>query len=120
MSSIDELIYCIPEDRLPEDFHEKYSNELALDIAGDYICELQDELKKLEPVKEVKGDLKSELKALLKRHNASIEFDCGEGSDTYGIYDERIVVTVRPDPKRFEEKEIFSVNGVAMSYKDIE
>lgn len=32
-----------------------------------------------------------ELKALLEKYNASIEFEVGSGSDTHGLYDEKMV-----------------------------
>jgi hypothetical protein len=35
---------------------------------------------------------KKELKELLKKYNAFIEFDCADGSDTHGIYGAQIVV----------------------------
>lgn len=33
-----------------------------------------------------------EFKELLDRYDVSIEFSVGEGSDTYGIYDERMTI----------------------------
>ena len=37
---------------------------------------------------------KIELKALLKKYDASIFFDCSPCSDTYGLYDEKIVIHI--------------------------
>ena len=37
---------------------------------------------------------KSELAKLIIKYNASIGFDCGEGSDLYGVYDEEIIYSV--------------------------
>lgn len=47
---------------------------------------------------------KQELKELLKKYNATIGFECADCSDLHGVYDERIVVSVK-------EKEILSVDG---------
>lgn len=35
-----------------------------------------------------------ELKELLAKHNASIEFSVGEGSDTYGLHGEKMTATI--------------------------
>jgi hypothetical protein len=34
----------------------------------------------------------NELDVLLKKYNASIQWDCSQCSDTHGIYDERMIV----------------------------
>jgi hypothetical protein len=39
-----------------------------------------------------KEQFKKELKELLQKYNAHIAFEVGEGSDTFGLYGERIVV----------------------------
>ena len=46
-------------------------------------------------------EFKNKLSDLLNEYGAEIYFDCGECSDTYGIYDPKIVVTIRdPDNSR--------------------
>lgn len=47
-------------------------------------------------------EFKIELKALLNKYNASIEFDCSSDSDTYGIYDGHIGIEI--DGKKFRYK----------------
>lgn len=54
-----------------------------------------------------------ELKNLLEQYDASIAFDVGEGSDTYGLYDEAIVVMVG-------DREIYRVDGYGIDSTDIE
>jgi hypothetical protein len=44
---------------------------------------------------------KKELARLLKKHGASINWECGEGSDTHGIYDEKITVLLG-DGQRYD------------------
>ena len=46
---------------------------------------------------------KLELKELLEKYNATIGFECADCSDLHGVYEERIVVSVK-------EKEILSVD----------
>ena len=42
---------------------------------------------------QAKGDaFATELKALLEKHNVTIMWTCGDGSDTHGIYDENMVI----------------------------
>jgi hypothetical protein len=64
-------------------------------------------------------ELIKDLKALLKKHNASIQFNCSDCSDTYGLIDERIEITVCPDPKKFNEKVVASVHGWHMTARDL-
>ena len=47
-------------------------------------------------------DFKKELKILLNKYNASIEFDCDSCSDTYGIYDGHIGIEI--NGKKFRHK----------------
>lgn len=42
-------------------------------------------------------EFKVELKALLKKYNASIGFTCDASSDTYGITGEKLVADLRDD-----------------------
>jgi len=44
------------------------------------------------------------LQGLLKEYNADISWGCGDGSDTYGIYDEEMSIEV-------EGKEVLCVDG---------
>ncbi len=44
-------------------------------------------------------EFKKELKALLKKYNATIGFSVGDGSDTHGLYDERIEVDLSDKPE---------------------
>ena len=45
-------------------------------------------------------DFKKELKALLEKYNARIEFTCADSSDLHGVYSEKIVVTMPRGEKR--------------------
>ena len=48
-------------------------------------------------------EFKIKLSDLLNEYGAEIYFDCADGSDTYGIYDPKIVVSIRdPDNSRNE------------------
>lgn len=49
------------------------------------------EMQKLHD-EQVNLNFRKEFKALLEKYNASIDFSCSDGSDTYGIYDEKMVV----------------------------
>ena len=42
-------------------------------------------------------EFRGELKALLKKHGASISFSVSDCSDTYGLYDECLVVDFDPN-----------------------
>lgn len=45
-------------------------------------------------------EFKAKLSDLLNSYGAEISFDCADCSDLYGIYDPKIVVTIR-DPDNF-------------------
>ena len=47
---------------------------------------------------------KLELKELLEKYNATNGFECADCSDLHGVYEERIVVSIK-------EKEVLSVDG---------
>jgi len=47
---------------------------------------------------EMANDFITELKDLLKKHNAQIDFECSDGSDTHGIHDANLSIYV--DRKR--------------------
>ena len=36
----------------------------------------------------------NDLKVLLAKHKADIGFDCGDGSDLYGLYDEHVTAEI--------------------------
>ena len=48
-------------------------------------------------------EFKNKFSDLLNEYGAEIYFDCADGSDTYGIYDPKIVVTIR-DPDNFRNE----------------
>ncbi len=54
-----------------------------------------------------------ELAALLEKYGASIGFGCGEGSDTHGLYDERIGVSFG------DNTEVVLAEGWCVDSKDI-
>ena len=56
-------------------------------------------LSKQEKIEEFKNKFSD----LLDEYGAEIFFDCADGSDTYGIYDPKIVVTIR-DPDNFKNE----------------
>ena len=62
----------------------------------------------------------AELKALLSKYNASINFSVGSGSDTHGLYDEKMVVSIRPNPKTFQEIDILEVHGWVIDAHEID
>lgn len=62
----------------------------------------------------------AELKALLSKYNASINFSVGSCSDTHGLYDEKMVVSIRPNPKSFKEIDILEVHGWCIDAHEID
>lgn len=62
------------------------------------------------------NNFKVELKELLERYNASISFSVGEGSDTHGLYDEKMILTVNEDSK---EEEAEHINGWDVSAHEL-
>lgn len=61
----------------------------------------------------------AELKSLLEKYNADISFSVGSCSDTHGLYDEKMVISRRPDPNSWKEIDIISVNGWGISSTDL-
>lgn len=53
---------------------------------------------------EIKKEFNNELKALLKKYNAEISWDCGPSSDTYGIYDSHIKIGFIDEKGYFSER----------------
>lgn len=60
-------------------------------------------------------EFKQELRALLAKYDAYICCGVGEGSDTYGIYDEHICVMVKDGNKEVESK----IDGWGIGASDI-
>ena len=59
-------------------------------------------------------EFKNKFSDLLNEYSAEIYFDYADGSDTYGIYDPKIVVTIR-DPDNFRnEILVIESNGYAL------
>lgn len=59
-------------------------------------------------------EFKNKFHDLLTEYGAEIFFDCASCSDTYGIYDPKIVVTIR-DPDNFRnEIVVIESNGYAL------
>lgn len=52
--------------------------------------------------KETLESFKKELKELLIKYNATIEFSVGEGSDTHGLYGEKIEVGLKTHTSKYE------------------
>ena len=55
-------------------------------------------------------DFKNKFSDLLKEYGAEIYFDFADCSDTYGIYDPKIVVTIR-DPDNFKKEIVVIESG---------
>jgi hypothetical protein len=60
-----------------------------------------------------------ELQALLSKYNADISFSVGSCSDTHGLYDEKMVISRRLDPKSFKEVDILEVSGWSINAYDL-
>ena len=59
-------------------------------------------------------EFKNKFYDLLNEYDAEISFDCSDCSDTYGIYDPKIVVTIQ-DPDNFRnEIVVIESNGYAL------
>lgn len=56
---------------------------------------------------------KEEFKTLLEKYNVTIGFSVSDCSDTYGLYDEKIVVYN-------DSNNIIEVQGWSIDYRDIE
>jgi hypothetical protein len=62
----------------------------------------------------MENEFKKELKALLEKYNAAINFNVGGDSDTYGLYDEEMAVYF------FDTKKSFKLsNGWGISKTDL-
>ena len=68
----------------------------------------------------IKNKFLRELADLLEKYNANIGFSVGSCSDTHGLYDEKMVISIRPDPKSWKEFDILEVDGWNFSASDID
>lgn len=64
-------------------------------------------------MKDINNQFLIELKDLLKKHNAHIGFSVGECSDTHGLYDEKMVISIK-------NEDIFEIDGYGFSWYDME
>lgn len=64
-------------------------------------------------MKDINNQFLIELKDLLKKHNAHISFSVGECSDTHGLYDEKMVISIK-------NEDIFEIDGYGFSWYDME
>ena len=60
-----------------------------------------------------------ELAALLKKYNASIDWNCGPCSDTHGIYDETMSISRRISPNSSKEKTLLEIDGSCLDADNI-
>ena len=60
-------------------------------------------------------EFKAKLKALLEEYDVSIGFSCGESSDPYGLYEDRIVIQTNKSP----EKNIYESGSWWILAKDL-
>lgn len=60
---------------------------------------------------------KQELKALLDKYGAMIYWSCGEGSDTYGIYDSHLMVSFKDSNKRLRGDDAYITTDNIKNYK---
>jgi hypothetical protein len=65
-------------------------------------------------------NLKAELKDLLERYDATIQFECADCSDLHGVYDAKLQVTVRESKKSWKETVVIETAGYTMSALDLE
>lgn len=60
---------------------------------------------------------KEELKALLDKYGAMIYWSCGEGSDTYGIYDSHLMVSFKDSNKKLRGDDDYITSNNIKYYK---
>lgn len=65
-----------------------------------------------------KNAFREELRTLLLKYNASISFSVGPSSDTHGLYDEKMKVSVC-EPGPFRETDIIVVEGWQITAHDL-
>ena len=59
-------------------------------------------------------EFKNRFSDLLNEYGAEIYFDCADGSDTYGIYKPKIVVTIRDPDNLKNEIIVIESRGYAL------
>ena len=59
-------------------------------------------------------EFKNKFSDLLKEYGAGISFDCSDCSDTHGIYDPKIVVTIRESDNSRKKIVAIESNGYAL------
>lgn len=59
-------------------------------------------------------EFKNKFSDLLNEYGAEIFFDCADGSDTYGIYDPKIVVTILESDNSRNEIMVIESKGYAL------
>lgn len=77
------LQYKMTEEQPTQQEIERYEDELKE-------IRVQDEMQRLHG-EQLNIEFRKELRALLEKYNASIDFSCSDCSDTYGIYDAKMV-----------------------------
>jgi hypothetical protein len=65
----------------------------------------------------MKEEFLKEFRALLEKYNVGIAFTVGECSDTYGLYDEKMIV-YRTVPGTFKDEDWMVVDGWAIDISD--
>ena len=68
----------------------------------------------------MKKEFLKELKTLMEKYDVSIDFSVGFGSDTHGLYDEKMCINHRISKKSFKEETWLEVNGWNIQSSDIE
>jgi len=59
-----------------------------------------------------------ELGLLMKKYNATIAFEVGDGSDTYGLYDEKMVCSVEDEDITITRSWCFDTSDLIKEDKD--
>lgn len=77
------LQYKMTEEQPTQQEIERYEDKLKE-------IRVQDEVQRLHG-EQLNIEFRRELKALLEKYNVSIDFSCSDCSDTYGIYDAKMV-----------------------------
>lgn len=60
-----------------------------------------------------------ELRELLEKYDGSIGFSVGDGSDTHGLYDEKLYIDVRDPKGKFLYRNILEVSGWTLCSSDL-
>ena len=66
----------------------------------------------------MKQEFLKEFKALLEKYNVTISFNVGSGSDTHGLYDEKMTV-YHTVPNSFKTEDWIEVSGWGIDKNDI-